>query len=59
MSAALGDKVDTNFDEKTLLKEIKELAVEKQSNLVNTVALMSKRWRGSPVCGESDIGAIN
>ena len=37
---SLGDRVDT-ISETELLEEIKKLAVERQSNIINTVALMS------------------
>ena len=37
---SLGDRVDT-ISEEELLEEIKKLAVERQSNIINTVALMS------------------
>ena len=44
---SLGDRVD-NISVADLLKEIQTLAVVKQSNLVNTLALMSaKPERGS------------
>jgi hypothetical protein len=40
VSKSLGDRVD-NVTEAELLKEIERLAVERQSNLINTVPLMS------------------
>ena len=40
MSKSLGERADT-ITEADLLKEIEKLAVERQSNLINTVALMS------------------
>ena len=49
MARALGDRVDT-ITVADLLTEIETLAVVKQSNLVNTLALMSakqERWNQS------------
>jgi hypothetical protein len=40
VSKSLGERADT-ITEADLLKEIEKLAVERQSNLINTVALMS------------------
>jgi hypothetical protein len=41
VSKSLGDTDADTITEADLLKEIEKLAVERQSNLINTVALMS------------------